>query len=115
MIGIPNARNASVAAEKITEYLLLSDHPAGHGKAEFFFRFGFAREAPGIMRASLLRHAREGRVDEITPTPFGTEYALEGPLHTPDGRDPIVRTVWLWRTEEQIHLITAYPSERRRR
>lgn len=115
MPAIPNAQNARVALEKITEYLLVPDHPANHGKAEFFFRFGFDREAPEIMRASLLRHAREGEVDEVSATPFGTEYALEGPLRTPDGRDPLVRTVWLWRTEERIHLITVYPSERRQK
>lgn len=115
MQRLPGARLAYVRENKIAEYLLDPDHPDNGGKAEFFLRFGFTREAPEAMRAALLGHAREGEVDEVEQTPFGPQYAVEGPLRTPDARDPLVRTVWLWQTEDEgPHLVTAYPSERRR-
>lgn len=117
MERLPGAESAYVRENKIVQYLLDPDHQNNGGKAEFFFRFGFTPEAPEVMRAALLRHAREGevQVDEIERTPFGPECPVEGPLRTPDARDPLVRTVWLWQTgNEGPHLVTAYPSERRR-
>lgn len=116
MAGIPDAENVLIDDTKIGGYLLNPDHPSNGGKAEFFMRFGFSAERVGTMRAALLQHARNEELDELSQTPFGTEYALEGPLQTPDGRNPLVRTVWLWRTGEPgPHLVTAYPSEGRNR
>lgn len=113
MARIPNAENALIDDAKISEYLLNPDHPSNGGKADYFLRFGFSAGRTGTMAAALLQHARDGELDEVGQTPFGTEYAIEGPLRTPDGRNPLVRTVWLWRTGEPgPHLVTAYPSER---
>lgn len=111
---LPDAGLAFVEERKITHYLLATNHPRGGDKAAFFVRFGFAPGAPEDLRTALLRHAREGEVDEVEETPFGTQYAVEGPLRTPDGRNPEVRTVWLKRTEwAGPGLVTAYPSKRR--
>ena len=116
MVGIPDAQNAVIDAVKIPVYLLDADHPNNGGKAEFFTRFGFGTDRVDVMAAALLQHARTGELDETRQTPFGTEYALEGPLRTPDGRNPLVRTVWFRSTGEPgPHLVTAYPSERRNR
>jgi len=63
------------------------------------------------LQAALLRHAREREVEE---TLFGTQYVVEGPIRTPDGRSPQVRTVRLERTEGAgPGLGTAYLSKRR--
>jgi hypothetical protein len=40
-VKLPNADQARVEREKITEYLLSTSHPDGRSKAEFFSRFGF--------------------------------------------------------------------------
>lgn len=114
MAGVPNAESALVEDAKISEYLLNPDHPNNGGKSKFFLSFGFSREQIELMGTALFQHAQDGKLDEANQTPFGPEYAIEGALRTPDGRDPLVRTVWLWSTGETgPHLVTAYPSERR--
>lgn len=46
-------------------------------------------------------------------TPFGRRYFVEGPLTPPDGRDPLVRSVWLIETRADTpRLVTAYPLRR---
>ena len=43
-------------------------------------------------------------------TPFGQKFVVEGPLGTPDSRDPAVRAVWFIETgESQPRFVTAYP------
>ncbi len=53
------------------------------------------------------------RSDEIAReelSPFGIRYVIEGPLNSPDGRSPLVRTVWFIESSEDMpRLITAYP------
>jgi hypothetical protein len=45
-------------------------------------------------------------------TGFGPRYEVEGKLHAPDGRSPLIRSVWqLDRGEVAPRLITAYPLE----
>ena len=43
---------------------------------------------------------------------FVTKYILEGPITTPDGRNPAIRTIWAV-TEEvpSLRLVTAYPLD----
>jgi hypothetical protein len=51
-------------------------------------------------------------VTEITPTPFGQNYVVEGPLPAPDGRAPNVRVVWfIANGAETAILATAYPLD----
>ncbi|MFQ5612045.1 MAG: DUF6883 domain-containing protein [Anaerolineae bacterium] len=45
--------------------------------------------------------------------PFGTRYVVEGPMPAPDGRTPLVRSVWFIETRGQIpQFVTAYPLSR---
>jgi len=41
---LPNAEDARVDREKLTDYLLCVSHPDGASKAEFFARLGFRLE-----------------------------------------------------------------------
>jgi hypothetical protein len=114
MKKLPNADLAVIAERKITGYLLSPSHPDGASKAAFLERFGFEREAPGALEAALLRHAREAEVVRVERTPYGTKYVVDGPLNTPDGRNPGVLAVWLVEMNQtQPRLVTAYPSEGR--
>ena len=107
---VPAADYAVVAESKITGYLLSTEHPFGRFKAQFFLEFGFRIDAWMKMQASLLQHVRDNRVVDSEVTEFGTKYVVEGSLVSPDGRNPVIRAVWVIETgEEWPRFVTAYP------
>lgn len=112
---LPNAELVYVEERKVTSYLLALEHPDGHDKAVFFMRFGFRSDEWERLAEALLEHARENRPVERVETPFGVQYAVEGPLRSPDGRAPPVRAVWEERPGGRgPRLVTAYPGQRKR-
>ncbi|KQQ12784.1 hypothetical protein ASF56_06420 [Methylobacterium sp. Leaf122] len=100
-----------VPSDKIVKYLLNVDHPKGGPKARFFLSFGFDPDRPGIMADALLGHFI---LNPGTPVP-ATQGALErmvieGPLMSPDDRNPQVRSVWQREDDGTAwRLITAVP------
>ena len=109
---LPNADKAIVEREKIVDYLLNAAHRHGASKARFFGRFGFRMEAWEVLAVALREHGRQCEITRTKQTGFGPRYEVEGRMTDPDGRDPLVRTVWQV-DEGQIapRLITAYPLE----
>jgi hypothetical protein len=107
---LPAYASAVVPEQKIVAYLLSFSHPDGRSKAQFFGRFGFRADRWQIFADALRQHAASYEVAAMEVTPFGTRYAIEGALVTPDGRNPPVRTIWFIATGETIpRLVTAYP------
>ncbi len=114
---LPNGERAFVPQTKITDYLLLPEHPDGGSKAEFFRRFGFLTAQWEVLAEALRRHAMTQEVISARTTPHGVSYAVEGPLETPDARNPRVRAVWIvdaWDPAGAPRLITAYPQQETR-
>ncbi len=107
---LPHGSRARVERRKIIDYLLSSSHPDGSGKARFFFGFGFTVEGWEIFGRALKKHGRVNPVSASVESRHGTRYSVDGPLETPDGRNPKVRTVWiLARRSKSPRLITAHP------
>lgn len=107
---LPNVAQSIVPERKIREYLLSLAHRDGRSKAVFFLRFGFSIEDWQVLAEALHRHATDNEVVEREDTPFGTSYAVEGPLPAPDGRSPQVRVVRFVEDGESVpRLVTAYP------
>jgi hypothetical protein len=95
-------------------YLLSETHPDGWGKARFFSAHGFSASKWQSLATSSRRHAADHPVAEVVETPFGVRYAVDGILHTPDGRTPTVRTVWFIDLDHSApRLVTAFPRTRR--
>ena len=110
MSRLPNARRAIIPEAKVVGYLLSRAHAFGKTKAVFFESFGFSPAAWQALRQALLDHAARGDIVKTEETPFGQKFVVEGPLGTPDGRDPAVRAVWIIETgESQPRFVTAYP------
>jgi hypothetical protein len=110
---IPNAENASIAAEKVTEYLLNPSHPVGGSKARWFIALGYDPDHPGGLADDLLDLVR--RTDSFTTeeSPFGVKYNVSGRMVTPSGRRVNVMTVWIFeRGDSAPRLVTAYPGRR---
>jgi hypothetical protein len=109
-VKLPNHDQAVVPREKIVNYLLSLVHRDGRSKALFFSGFGFSVDAWQTLADALLRHAADHEVAKIEPSSFGIRYIVEGELHAPDGRTPLVRVVWFIGTDEELpRLATAYP------
>jgi len=107
---LPHANKVKVDREKVTGYLLCTSHPDGASKAAFFSRHGFTAEAWEVLAEALQNHGRSHLVCGSVPSPYGTRYSVDGPLETPDGRNPQVRTVWIVEHgSETPRLVTAYP------
>ncbi len=113
MSKLPNAERAIVDERKITGYLLSETHPRGKAKAAYFRRFGFRHDAPEVMLDALVDHAKTAEVVTEAVTQFGHRYIVSGALRTPDGRNPLVITVWeLDFGESTPRFVTACPGPR---
>ena len=109
---LPQASEAIVPRTKVEDYLLNPGHPVGRDKARFFFHFGFRREEWRTLAAALHRHAQENEADKAGEDSDGVTWLVEGPLVTPSGRTPLLRSIWLLEAGELApRFITAYPLE----
>jgi hypothetical protein len=114
-MDLPHAAEVIVPREKVENYLLDLSHPIGGGKAVFFLHFGFQREEWSLLADALRKHVLENPVAASACDADGAAYIVEGPLYTPSGRTPRVRTVWLIETGALApRFITAYPLQRAR-
>lgn len=105
---LQNADRAIAPQEKFTDYLL--SHAKGEGKAAFFQAFGFSVERWDELASALREHASSYEVETTEQTRHGTVYTVVGRLACPDGRAPLVRSVWIVRPgEDAPRLVTAYP------
>ena len=110
---LPNASQALVERQKLLGYLLSMTHPDGRSKAELFVRFGFAADNWEVLQEALRRHGADNPVVQEVESAHGVRYAVEGPLNTPTGGRPMMRTVWIVGPgTDAPRLITAYPGRR---
>jgi len=103
---------AHVPRLKITRYLLCFDNgPEAAAKAAFFVRFGFDPGQPEGLASALRRHAIENPIRETWADEWGVHFEVDGPLDTPDGRAPMIRTSWMLDpgSAGPPRLITAFP------
>jgi hypothetical protein len=113
LVDLSEKDSLAVPRAKIVGYLLSAEHPIGRGKAEFFKHHGFLAEAWEVLADCLRRHATDHEVAAVEESPFGKRYVIEGSLVTPDGRTPLVRSVWFAEDGEQSpRFLTAYPLPR---
>ncbi len=109
---LPNAGEARVDREKVVEYLLSPSHPDGRSKAAFFVRFGFRVAEWKALAEALRETGISNPVTREVESAYGRRYTVDGPLRAPDGRSPMVRTVWIVEPETAPRLVTAYPLEK---
>jgi hypothetical protein len=63
------------------------------------------------MAEALKQHAIDNDVKKVEERPpFGVHYVIEGPLATPDARNPNVRVIWIVDDGDNVpRLVSAYP------
>jgi hypothetical protein len=107
---LPHGGNAYVPPEKLRDYLLSETHPVGKAKAKFFRSFGFDETNLNGLEQGLKAIADLEEVVEVTTTPYGTKYVIEGTLNTPSGQPARVRTVWIVEADQPPRFVTAFPG-----
>ena len=85
---LPNAEQAVVDREKITDYLLSLTSPDGWSKARFFTRRGFTVGQWEVFAKALKAQGAAYEVAEIRETDQDIRYSVVGSIQTPDGSDP---------------------------
>jgi hypothetical protein len=101
---LPNPYNVRIDSPKLS-YLLVTDL----GKAKFFAVHGFDPSRPQELDAALRKHPALHPFENMFPTSHGAKYTIRCSLTSPDGRNPCVRSVWifdLWQSEARF--VTAY-------
>lgn len=107
---LPYREKASVAEEKLTEYLLSETHPIGSSKAKFFRKHGFNEKNVEILTKLLLKIASDNEIRDVKTLIYGINYVIEGIIDTPAGRTIKVMTVWFIPTgKRKPSFVTAYP------
>lgn len=107
---LPGAETAVVAENKVRGYLLSSIHLEGRSKARFFISFGFKEMDWQILVRALQTHAIQNEAHLSKRNDYGTFYNVDGPLLSSDGRNPLLRSVWV--VEKEVappRLVTAHP------
>lgn len=98
---------------KVRNYLLNLDHEDGAPKAKFFIAGGFSLDKPAPFIAALRKHFLENTPTSKNPDRFGgVRITVDAPMIVPNGRTPMVRTVWgIDEGETLPRLLTAYPID----
>jgi hypothetical protein len=110
MPGSPDLAGCLVAEMKIAGYLLDREHAKGRSKAAFFEARGFVRSDWRKLADALRRHASENAVVAQPASPHGVKWVFDCRLHTPDGTDPCIRSIWMQRPGDTApSLVSAYP------
>lgn len=110
---IPNAEQASIPAEKLTEYLLDLSHPVGGAKARWFLSLGYDPGHPASLSDDLLDFVRRSDTFSSEESPFGVKYLVTGRMVTPSGRSVNIVTVWIVESGDFVpRFVTAYPGGR---
>jgi hypothetical protein len=110
MPRLPNAGLVIIDERKITRYLLAADHPVGAPKALFSRQFGYRLVTWTEFRDALCAHVLSGELVSTREFEFGMKYIVQGPIITPSGQRPIIRSVWVVGAgETKPRLVTAYP------
>lgn len=106
---LPNRERAYVPSAKLRDYLLSEKHYVGRSKARFFRLVGFTDANPDLLELGLIAIAQREEVKDVSSSPHGTKYVLDGPLATPSRGTVRIRTIWaIDKQGDSPRFVTAY-------
>jgi hypothetical protein len=108
---VPNAGRATIAADKITGYLLNVSHKRGGPKARLLLSVGYRSDDPQALESDVRVQHLSLDVTRTHRNPYGVVYEIEGPIKTPGDRSVRFCSVWQVDTgADAPQFITMYPS-----
>jgi hypothetical protein len=109
-VPIPNAARATIAAEKLTTYLLNPSHKRGGAKAKFLLNLGYRTSAPEILEFDLRTQHLSLEATRTSQNAYGVAYEIEGLIKTPSGKSMRFASIWQIDTGNEVpRFITMYP------
>lgn len=76
---ILNADRATIAAEKLTAYLLNPSHKRGGAKARLLLSLGYRTDAPHLLESDLRVQHLSLNATRTSQNPYGITYEIDGP------------------------------------
>jgi hypothetical protein len=108
---LPNLDRAIIDPAKLRSYVLNTEHKRGGTRARLLARFGYHRDQWRLLEAGIRRRRLEADVQVVRSSPYGVRYEIRAPLHTPVGRELMVRTIWQIDEGTDVpRLITLFPD-----
>ncbi len=99
-----------VPFEKISEYLLSPRTAKSHSRCLFFTAYGFDPNEPQRLVDAIYRHPETGLIRSLPTDAYGQRWNVVGPILSPDGRHPVIRTGWIKDTPGPVRFVTAIPK-----
>ncbi len=108
---LPNAAQAIIAEEKLTDYLLNVNRRRGRAKAKLLYSLGYDVQSWQRLESDLQEQHLTGDVVEQRELIWGTRYDIVAPLTGPSGDTVMFRSVWqIDLGSDTPRLITMYPE-----
>ncbi len=108
---LPNRERAIISSEKLTKYLLSTEHRRGGSKARLLKHFGYSEENWKELANDIRTYHLETEIDRVRHTPYGSRYEIVAELLTPRGRGLRMRTIWQIDDGDDVpRLITMIPE-----
>jgi len=107
MAKLPNADQAVIPLEKLTEYALNPDHPTGRHKAHVFKAvLGLSLEDSSFLHQAIQAIVISHDAVPEEANSYGARYVIDFELTT-DAGTAIVRTSWIIRNGEDFPRLTS--------
>jgi hypothetical protein len=108
---LPNRERAIISSEKLTEYLLNTEHRRGASKARLLKQFGYSKENWKRLASDIRTYHLEAEVDRVRHTSYGVRYEIVAELLTPRQRGLLTRSIWqIDESKDVLRFVTMIPE-----
>jgi len=108
---VPNADNAEISPQKLSEYLLNTTHRRGAAKAKLLIAIGYRTHEWQRLEADLRAQHLSLDVDATVDNEYGQRFEIAAGLTGPNGKVVPFRSIWQIDTgTDTPRLITMYPE-----
>lgn len=103
-----------ISEDKLVRYLLLPRQESD--KAQFLGIAGYTLATRGVLARDLHHLAQTHEISDMSPSPYGTKWEVQGTLVGPNGQALRVVTVWITLAASgETRFVTLIPDRERRR
>lgn len=111
MALLPNHEKAIIDPAKIRDYILASEHPIGRFKAALFLKMGYTKDNWQRLTDDIRSFHLPLDALPVEKNRFGQKYVITGMITGPNGKQMLLRTIWIILSVEYVpRFVTIYPE-----